>query len=69
MKKSEIVKGLADLASKVQITITPANVNTVAVQTNRLFQEAAKFINELEAMESEEDSVKWPSQKENTNVE
>ena len=51
MLRSKIVIALADLASKVDIRVTPQNIGNVASQTNLLFEEAAKFINELEADE------------------
>lgn len=51
MQRSQIVAQLANLASKVQLQVTPANINTLAKDTNTLFQEAAKLINELEAEE------------------
>ena len=54
MKKSEIVRALADLASKVKIEVTPLNVVTLAKNTNTLFTEAAQLINALEAEENEE---------------
>jgi len=53
MLRSKIVIALADLASKVDLRVTPQNIGTLADQTNTLFAEAAKFINELEADEVE----------------
>jgi len=56
MKRSKIVIALADLASKVDLRVTPQNIGTLANQTNELFAEAAELINELEAEENVDES-------------
>ena len=56
MKRSKIVIALADLASKVDLRVTPQNIGTLATQTNELFAEAAELINELEAEENVDES-------------
>lgn len=56
MERSKIVIALADLASKVDMRVTPQNIGTLANQTNELFEEAAKLINELEAEETTNDN-------------
>jgi hypothetical protein len=57
MKRSEIVIALADLASKVSLQVTPGNIRTLAEQTNTLFADAARLINELEAEENANDDT------------
>ena len=55
MKGSVVVNNLAALASKVKLEVTPENVDTLAASTNKLFEEAAKLINRLEAEEAAEE--------------
>ena len=49
MKASQIVKALADLASKGKYNVTRDGAN----EMNDIFEEAARLINELEAHESQ----------------